>query len=85
MWMTKIVYLKQNKLRWKEQMEARDCLKIMDTNGLIFKRNIFKVIRNLFIIINPKSKEILNFPIGYTPNIQEYLDWLKDGIGKFEK
>jgi thiol:disulfide interchange protein DsbD len=38
-----------------------------------------------YVIINPKSKEILNFPIGYTPNIQEYLDWLKDGIGKFEK
>ncbi|MGC1631642.1 MAG: cytochrome c biogenesis protein CcdA [Gelidibacter sp.] len=27
----------------------------------------------------------LNDPVGYTPDAQEYLEWLKEGVGAFEK
>ena len=27
----------------------------------------------------------LNDPVAYTPDVDEYYNWLKDGIGKFKK
>jgi thiol:disulfide interchange protein DsbD len=30
------------------------------------------------------KEEKLNEPISYTPNIEEYLAWLKDGVSKFK-
>lgn len=36
-----------------------------------------------YVLIDLKG-ENLNTPVGYTPNIGEYLNWLKDGISKFK-
>lgn len=37
-----------------------------------------------YILLNT-NEEKLNEPVGYTPDIMEYKDWLSDGISKFKK
>lgn len=37
-----------------------------------------------FYVLIDHDEENLNDPVGYTPNADEYLAWLEDGIGKFE-
>ena len=37
-----------------------------------------------FYVLIDLKEEKLNAPIGYTPNIDEYFGWMKDGISKFE-
>ena len=37
-----------------------------------------------YVLINLEEKN-LNNAVGYTPNILEYANWLKDGISKFKK
>ncbi len=43
-----------------------------------FKNNA----RPLYVLLDLNEKE-LNTPVPYTPNIEEYYNWLKDGISKF--
>ena len=38
-----------------------------------------------FYVLVDLNEENLNTPISYTPNVQEYENWLKDGISKFKK
>ncbi|WP_333667090.1 protein-disulfide reductase DsbD family protein, partial [Flavobacterium sp.] len=38
-----------------------------------------------FYVLTDLSEQKLNAPISYTPNIDEYLAWLKAGIGNFKK
>jgi thiol:disulfide interchange protein len=40
--------------------------------------------RPLYVLLDLNEKE-LNTPVAYTPDIQEYLAWLNDGISKFKK
>ena len=37
-----------------------------------------------FYVLTDLKEEKLNTPISYTPNIDDYLAWLKDGISKFK-
>ena len=37
-----------------------------------------------FYVLIDLNEEKLNEPISYTPNIEEYLAWLKDGVSKFK-
>ncbi|WNM18444.1 protein-disulfide reductase DsbD family protein [Flavobacterium capsici] len=37
-----------------------------------------------YYVLTDLNEKSLNTPISYTPNIDEYLAWLKDGIGKFK-
>ncbi len=37
-----------------------------------------------FYVLIDLNEEKLNAPISYTPNIGDYLAWLKDGISKFK-
>ncbi|NNT72380.1 DUF255 domain-containing protein [Flavobacterium sp. IMCC34852] len=39
--------------------------------------------RPLYVLLDLNEKE-LNTPVAYTPNIDEYLAWLKDGVSKFK-
>jgi thiol:disulfide interchange protein len=39
--------------------------------------------RPLYVLLDLNEKE-LNTPVAYTPEIDEYLTWLKDGISKFK-
>ncbi|MET2984577.1 protein-disulfide reductase DsbD family protein [Aureibaculum conchae] len=38
-----------------------------------------------FYVLMDHDETNLNTPVAYTPNADEYLAWLKDGIGKFKK
>jgi thiol:disulfide interchange protein len=38
-----------------------------------------------FYVLIDLNEKNLNTPISYTPNIDQYYAWLKDGIGKFKK
>ncbi|WP_264520982.1 protein-disulfide reductase DsbD family protein [Flavobacterium sp. N1994] len=40
--------------------------------------------RPLYVLLDLNEKE-LNIPVAYTPNIDEYLAWLKEGISNFKK
>jgi len=37
-----------------------------------------------FYVLTDLKEQKLNEPISYTPNIEEYLAWLKDGVSKFK-
>ena len=41
--------------------------------------------RPFYVLLNPKDEKKLNTPVPYTPNIQEYIAWLNNGISKFKK
>jgi thiol:disulfide interchange protein DsbD len=38
-----------------------------------------------FYVLLDNEVNLLNEPVGYTPNDSEYLSWLKDGLAKFSK
>ena len=40
--------------------------------------------RPYYVLLNLQEKT-LNTPIAYTPNIQDYKNWLSNGISKFKK
>ncbi|MAZ28709.1 MAG: thiol:disulfide interchange protein [Cytophagaceae bacterium] len=35
-----------------------------------------------YVIVNPDGEDLIN-PVGYTPDIEEYAQWLRDGIDNF--
>ena len=41
--------------------------------------------RPFYVLLNSKDEKELNTPVPYTPNIEEYVTWLKEGISKFKK
>ena len=43
----------------------------------------FKTNTQPFYVIVDEKGELLNEPVGYTPNISDYLNWMKDGINRF--
>jgi thiol:disulfide interchange protein DsbD len=38
----------------------------------------------LYVLISPEEK-LLTYPVAYTPNIQEYANWLRSGLDAFKK
>ncbi len=38
-----------------------------------------------FYVLLDHDEKNLNAPVGYTPNAEEYLEWLKDGVSKYKK
>ena len=38
-----------------------------------------------YVLMNPDTEESLNEPVGYTPDIDEYLEWLREGVGNYSK
>jgi thiol:disulfide interchange protein DsbD len=38
----------------------------------------------LYAILNSEEK-LMNFPVGYTPSVKEYKNWLLCGLDSFEK
>ncbi|MFY0630222.1 MAG: thioredoxin family protein [Flavobacteriaceae bacterium] len=38
-----------------------------------------------YYVLMGHDEQNLNKPVAYTPDVQEYTDWLKDGISKFKK
>jgi len=37
-----------------------------------------------FYVLMDHNEENLNEPVAYTPNVEEYYDWLKNGIANFK-
>ena len=40
--------------------------------------------RPFYVLLNPKTEQVLINPVAYTPDIQEYQTWLKSGISKYK-
>jgi thiol:disulfide interchange protein DsbD len=40
--------------------------------------------RPFYVLVNG-NEENLNKPVGYTPDVEEYLTWLKEGVGNYKK
>ena len=38
-----------------------------------------------FYVLMDHNEENLNKPVAYTPDVEEYTNWLKDGLSKFKK
>lgn len=36
-----------------------------------------------YVLLNPEDESNLNEPVGYEPNVEDYGQWLKEGIGKY--
>ena len=41
--------------------------------------------RPFYVLLNPNDETMLNTPVPYTPDIEEYATWLRQGISKFKK
>lgn len=37
-----------------------------------------------YVLLTPDGKEVLNEPIGYTPDVDQYAEFLKEGVGIFK-
>ena len=47
-----------------------------------FQRQKFKTNARPYYVLMDANEKVLNQPVGYTPNIENYLKWLKEGISK---
>lgn len=50
-----------------------------------FQRKRFQTNARPYYVLLNLNEKVLNAPVGYTPNIDEYLNWLNDGVQKFKK
>jgi len=50
-----------------------------------FQITRYKANAQPYYILLDTKEQMLNQPVGYTPDIEEYEAWLKDGINKFQK
>ena len=41
--------------------------------------------RPFYVLVNPSDEKTLSTPVPYTPDIEEYTTWLRNGISKFRK
>lgn len=41
--------------------------------------------RPFYVLLNPNDEKELNTPVPYTPDIETYANWLRNGISKFKK
>lgn len=41
--------------------------------------------RPFYVLLNPKDEKELNTPVPYTPDINEYVTWLRNGLSRFRK
>lgn len=62
----------------------KDIITLGDKWATFQAENFSQVTQPLYVIIN-NEEEILNNPVGYTPDYKEYLQWLECGKNTFEK
>lgn len=48
------------------------------------EENFRQVTQPLYVVLSP-DELLLNHPVGYTPDKQEYKDWLECGLNAFQK
>ncbi|MCF4101315.1 thioredoxin family protein [Gillisia sp. M10.2A] len=69
-------------------LRANGSIKKIKTVGdkwATFQTVNFKNNSQPFYVLLDTDKNLLNPPVGYTPNKKEYLSWLNEGLSKFEK
>ena len=60
-------------------------IKTIGDKWATFQTVNFKNNSQPYYILMDTDYNLLNEPIGYTPNADEYLYWLKEGLEKFSK
>ena len=72
----------------KEEIYTNQSGKVIDTYGEKWNDlSINKYEANIqpYYVLMAHDESNLNKPVGYTPDADEYMNWLRDGISKFKK
>lgn len=72
----------------KEEVYTNQSGKVIDTYGEKWNDlSINKYEANIqpYYVLMAHNESNLNKPVGYTPDADEYMNWLRDGISKFKK
>ena len=72
----------------KEEIYTNQSGKVIDTYGEKWNDlSINKYEANIqpYYVLMAHDESNLNKPVGYTPDVEEYKTWLKEGISKFKK
>ncbi|MBS1642382.1 MAG: thioredoxin family protein [Bacteroidetes bacterium] len=63
---------------------VKDILTVGDKWATFQSENFNQVTQPLYVILN-NNQQLINAPVGYTPNAKEYLQWLECGKNTFDK
>jgi thiol:disulfide interchange protein DsbD len=58
--------------------EKKKIITVGDQFATMQTENFRNASQPLYVILSPEE-QLLNRPVGYTPDVQEYIDWLKCG------
>ncbi len=82
----------KNALDKEEQIEvqrANGSTRVLENHGhkwAHFQTKYFQTnSQPYYVLLDPKTMQILNQPVSYTPDIPEYLQWLKSGLSNYKK
>ena len=64
--------------------QAKEIETVGDLWATFQSENFKQVTQPLYVVLSP-NQELLSNPVGYTPDIQTYLNWLKCGLGQYKK
>lgn len=69
----------------ESQLRPGKQLKYIGQKWSEFQTIRYKTNTQPFYALIGLDEKNLNDPVGYTPNAQDYLEWLREGVGAFEK
>ncbi|RXJ50471.1 protein-disulfide reductase DsbD family protein [Gelidibacter gilvus] len=69
----------------ESQLRPGKQLKYIGQKWSEFQTIRYKTNTQPFYVLIGHDEENLNDPVGYTPNAQEYLEWMREGVGAYEK
>jgi thiol:disulfide interchange protein DsbD len=64
--------------------QAKEIETVGDLWATFESENFKQVTQPLYLVLSP-NQELLSNPVGYTPDIPTYLNWLKCGISHYKK
>ena len=64
--------------------QAKEIASVGDLWATFQSENFKQVTQPLYVVLS-SNQELLSNPVGYTPDIQAYLDWLKCGVSHYKK
>lgn len=62
----------------------KDIISVGDKWATFQSENFNQVTQPLYVILN-NEQQLVNVPVGYTPDAKEYLQWLTCGKNTFDK
>jgi thiol:disulfide interchange protein DsbD len=63
--------------------ETGDKIRTVGQKWSEFQRQKYGSNARPYYVLIDHQEQLLNEPVAYTPDIETYLAWLKDGVGKF--